>query len=120
MCTAKGLPNLEAVKELLNLPHWKKGPDGSFNIQLFRAVASMCTAKGLPNLEAVKELLNWSLWKKGPDDSFDMELFRAVASMCTKKGLPNLEAVEKLLNWSRCWSFDMEVLLHPCVPDVEK
>ena len=82
MCCTKGLPSLEAVKELLNLPHWKKGPDDSFDMELFRAVASMCRKKGLPNLEAVKKLLNWSRWKKRPDDSFDMELFRAVASMC--------------------------------------
>ena len=115
---------MEAVKELLNLPHWKKGPDDSFDMELFRAVASMCTKKGLPNLEAVEKLLNWSCWKKRPDDSFDMELFRAVASMCRQKGLPSLEAVKELLNWDRWLSRsrmvvltgNYSVLLHPCAP----
>ena len=55
---------MEAVKELLNLPHWKKGPDDSFDMKLFRAVASMCIEKGLPNLEAVEKLLNLPHWKK--------------------------------------------------------
>ena len=70
----KRLAKFEAVKELLNLPHWKKGPDDSFDMELFRAVASMCTKKGLPNLEAVKKLLNWSRWyKPKPDGSFNRE-----------------------------------------------
>ena len=84
MCR-KGLPNLEAVKELLNWSCWKKRSDDSFDMELFRAVASMYATKGLPNLEAVEKLLNWSCWKKRSDDSFDMELFCAVASMCHKK-----------------------------------
>ena len=104
---------MEAVKELLNWSCWKKRSDDSFDMELFRAVASML----LPNLKAVKELLmsrwykpkpdgsfkrlcqlkkaleavdkllNWSRWKKKSDGSFDMELFRAVASMCCLKRL---------------------------------
>ena len=114
MCCQKGLPNLEAVKELLNWSCWKKKSDDSFDMELFCAVASMYRRKGLPNLEAVKELLNWSCWKKKLDGSFDRESFCAVASMYRRKGLPNLEAVKELLNLP-CWkkkldgSFDMEL-----------
>ena len=109
----KRLAKFGSCREIAELLAGRR-PDDSFDMELFRAVASMYATKGLPNLEAVEKLLNWSCWKKKPDGSFDMELFNAVASMCRRKGLPNLEAVDKLLNWS-CWkkksdgSFDMEL-----------
>ena len=108
---------MEAVKELLNWDRWyKPKPDGSFDMELFCAVASMCTEKGLPSLEAV--IAELASLEEGPDGSFNIQLFRAVASMCTAKGLPNLEAGTCLTGRRGrmvVLIYNYSVLLHPCV-----
>ena len=68
MCRQKGLPNLEAVEKLLNWSRWyKPKPDGSFDMELFRAVAPCVlkrlakfgSCKGIAELVSLEEEVGW-------------------------------------------------------------
>ena len=88
----KGLPNLEAVKELLNWSLWKKRSDGSFNIQLFRAVAAMCARKGFPKKSEVEAVLNWL---SNGTEPFKIQLLRTMTRLQAQRSLPNINQLKK-------------------------
>ena len=83
---------MEAVKELLNWSLWKKRSDGSFNIQLFRAVAAMCARKGFPKKSEVEAVLNWL---SNGIEPFKIQLLRTMTRLQDQRSLPNINQLEK-------------------------
>ena len=102
MCCRQGVPDPVKAAEIIEWDCWKI--DGTFCLELFRAISAMRCSRGLINDQAqVVEMLTWECWQL--DGEFSMELLRAVSSMTSQRGFPDKHTLTAMLAWD-CWKID--------------
>ena len=82
MCSGKGCPQGDVVRNLFSWPCWQV--NDQFSSELLRSLSSMFHGKGLPKEEDVTTILAWPAWQV--DGQFSYDLFRSFSGMFSAKG----------------------------------